>query len=91
MSMTRQEFLVSANVQGEILEFWLEQQWLIPQQTPDGTAFSEADLARARFISDLKAGLGVNDEGIDVVLHLVDQLHGLRRALEEVHRGNRPP
>jgi hypothetical protein len=26
----------------------------------------------------------VNDEGIPVILNLVDQLHGLRRALHEV-------
>jgi chaperone modulatory protein CbpM len=25
--------------------------------------------------------MGVNDEGIDVILNLLDQIHGLRRAL----------
>jgi len=35
-------------------------------------------------IRDLKADFGVNDEGVDVILHLVDQLHGLRRALEQL-------
>jgi chaperone modulatory protein CbpM len=41
------------------------------------------DLARAHFIRDLQA-LGVNDEGIPIVLDLVDQLHGLRRILREL-------
>jgi chaperone modulatory protein CbpM len=27
---------------------------------------------------------GVNDAGIDVILHLVDQLHGLRRSMNDV-------
>jgi chaperone modulatory protein CbpM len=27
--------------------------------------------------------MGVNDEGLDVILHLIDQMHGLRRALAE--------
>ena len=44
------------------------------------------DVARARFIGNLKTDLGVNDEGIDVILHLVDQLHGLRAALEQLKR-----
>jgi chaperone modulatory protein CbpM len=28
----------------------------------------------------------VKDEGIDVILHLVDQLHGLRHALAQLHQ-----
>ena len=35
---------------------------------------------------DVLFSLGVNDEGVDVILHLVDQLHGLRRALEQAQR-----
>ena len=85
MTMNKQQFLDSANLRVELLDFWLEQRWLIPAQTADGTTFSDMDLARAHFIQDLKAGLGVNDEGVDVILHLVDQLHGLRRALAELH------
>jgi hypothetical protein len=42
---------------------------------------SDVDAARALFIRDLQGDFGVNDEGIDLVLHLVDQVHGLRRAL----------
>jgi len=26
----------------------------------------------------------VNDDGISVVLHLIDQLHGLRRSMQEL-------
>ena len=45
--------------------------------------FTELDLARARLIHDLKHNMGVNDEGLDVILHLIDQMHGLRRALAQ--------
>jgi len=83
--MNKQEFLSHAGVQVRTLDLWLEQRWLIPAQTSEGISFSDMDLARARFIRDLKMDLGVNDEGIDVILHLVDQLHGLRRALERLH------
>jgi len=81
MIMTKQEFLTSSGVQVQTLEFWLEQEWLIPERTADGMNFSEKDVARARLIQDLKTDLGVNDEGIDVILNLLDQIHGLRRAL----------
>jgi chaperone modulatory protein CbpM len=91
MTMNKQQFLSSAGLRIEMLDFWIEQQWLIPEETADGAAFSDVDLARAHFIRDLKGDLGVNDEGVDVILHLVDQLHGLRRALEQLHRDHRTP
>ena len=91
MTMNKMQFLASAGLRIEMLDFWIEQQWLIPEETADGAAFSDVDLARAHFIRDLKADLGVNDEGVDVILHLVDQLHGLRRALEQLHVDHRPP
>jgi chaperone modulatory protein CbpM len=85
MIMNRQEFLTCSGVQVQTLEFWLEQRWLIPQETAAGMTFSDIDVARARLIQDLKTDFGVNDEGVDVILHLVDQLHGLRRALAQLH------
>jgi chaperone modulatory protein CbpM len=85
MIMNKQAFLSSTGLQMQTLEVWLEQRWLIPEQTSAGASFSDIDLARAHFIRDLKADLGVNDEGVDVILHLVDQLHGLRRVLEQLH------
>jgi chaperone modulatory protein CbpM len=85
MIMNRQEFLTCSGVQVQTLEFWLEQRWLIPQETSAGMTFSDIDVARARLIQDLKTDFGVNDEGVDVILHLVDQLHGLRRALAQLH------
>jgi len=88
--MNKQEFLNSSGVQVHVLDFWLEQRWLIPEETPAGVQFSDMDVARAHLIHDLKHDFGANDEGIDVILHLMDQLHGLRRAFaqlqEELHK-----
>ncbi|MBR0693950.1 chaperone modulator CbpM [Bradyrhizobium lablabi] len=84
--MTKQEFLASAGLEVQTLEFWIEQQWLIPEQTATETNFSDKDVARAHLIQDLKGGLGVNDEGVDVILHLIDQLHGLRHAFAQLHK-----
>lgn len=85
MTMSKQKFLTSSGLQMQTLEFWLEQQWIIPEETPAGPNFSDADIARARLIQDLKDDFGVNDEGVDVILHLMDQLHGLRQALVLLH------
>ncbi len=57
---------------------------MIPSRSNDDLAFSEADVARARLIRDLIDDLGVNAEGVGVALHLLDQIHGLRKAMAEV-------
>ena len=86
MTMNKQEFLAHAGVQVQTLDLWLEQRWLIPDQSSGAMTFSDMDVGRARLIRGLKTDFGVNDEGIDVILHLLDQLHGLRRALDQLHR-----
>lgn len=87
--MNKQEFLTYSGLQAQTLDFWLEQGWLIPKETSAGMNFSDIDVARARLIEDLKTNFGVNHEGVDVILHLIDQLHGLRRALAELHNNIR--
>jgi len=87
MIMNKQEFLTCSGLQVKTLEFWLEQRWLIPEQTAVGMKFSDADVARARLIQELKTGFRVNDEGVDIILHLIDQLHGLRHALAQLRNG----
>jgi chaperone modulatory protein CbpM len=86
MTMNKQEFLTCLGLEVQTLELWLEQQWLIPEQTSVEPRFSDIDVARARLIQELKTDFGVNDEGVDVILHLMDQLHGLRRALAQLHK-----
>ena len=75
MIMNKQEFLTNAGLQVQTLELWLDQRWLIADQASDEMTFSDTDVARAHLIRDLKGDFGVNDEGVDVILHLVDQLH----------------
>ena len=85
MIMTREQFIATSGVQTQTLEFWIEQEWLIPEQTPNGPTFSEVEIARAHLIRDLTSDLGVNEAGVDVILHLMDQIHGLRQALLGIH------
>lgn len=41
----------------------------------------DVDIARAALIVDLTDDMGLNEEGVDLVLDLLDQLYGLRSAL----------
>lgn len=81
MMIGAQEFRVRAGLEIETLSTWVETRWLLPVQDKEELSFSELDLARAHFIRDLKNDLGVNDDGVEIILNLVDQIHGLRHAL----------
>jgi chaperone modulatory protein CbpM len=67
------------------LNAWVEAEWLVPITGQRRFQFSEADLARARLIQDLRMDFGVNDEGISIILHLLDQLYGLRCLIRDIH------
>ena len=91
MRFSKQEFLSLAGMGHETLSAWIEEEWLIPNGSSAELSFSDIDIARARLIRELQLDLGVNDEGIGVILKLVDQLHGMRRAfldLRDVVRTN---
>ena len=91
--ITEREFLERARLDRRTLTVWIEEEWLIPAREADELAFTDMDLARVNLIRDLKDKMGVNEEGLDVVLHLVDQMHALRRALAaalESARDQRP-
>jgi chaperone modulatory protein CbpM len=83
MIISKLEFLSRTQLDQETLEVWIEEQWLIPDETAGEPAFSEIDLARAKLIWELKQDMGVNDEGIGIILDLLDQVHSLRQALAE--------
>lgn len=76
------EFYRISGIQQKALADWIEAEWIRPRQTRTGWRFSMIDVARAQLILDLRGPMGVNEEGLAVILHLVDQIHGLRRALE---------
>jgi chaperone modulatory protein CbpM len=77
----RREFLACTRIDEQALNFWLDIGWLLPWRQNGILQFSDVDVARAQLICDLRADFGVNDEGISVVLDLIDQIHGLRRML----------
>jgi chaperone modulatory protein CbpM len=87
--ITEREFLERARLDRGTLTIWVEEEWLIPGRSSHELAFTEMDLARANLIRDLKDNMGVNDEGLGVILHLLDQMHALRRALADTLKSAR--
>lgn len=75
-----QELLDRVRIDQGLLDIWIGEGWLLPQR---GTQplFTDMDVARARLIRELTEHLGVNDEGVRVILHLLDQVYGLRRRM----------
>jgi chaperone modulatory protein CbpM len=81
MILQRREFLARVSIDEQTLEVWLAEEWLIPVQSSHGEAYTEADVARAMLIHDLRNVMGVNEAGIGVALHLLDQLYCFRNAV----------
>ena len=77
-------FLLRARIDAQALETWIEAGWLSPRREAEDRFFSEVDVARAELIRDLTQEMGINEDGVAVVLDLVDQIHGVRQALREV-------
>lgn len=80
--MNHLEFCEHLSISSSTLTIWVERQWIIPEIDEEGDAFHDADLARGLLILDLTETMGVNHDGIDVIMALVDQVHGLRAKLQ---------
>jgi chaperone modulatory protein CbpM len=89
MKISREEFLSLAGMEHETLDAWIEEEWLRPRGSPVEPSFSDIDIARARLIRELQVDFGVNEEGVGVILNLVDQLYGMRRTLMELRQAIR--
>lgn len=83
MMLNELEFMQQAGLDQETLKLWIEEEWLIPSRGADGFTYTEMDLARVNLIHSLKDNMGVNEEGLGVILHLLDQMHSLRKAFAE--------
>ncbi len=86
MMLKRTEFIARVKIDEDTLDIWLSEQWLIPIHEAEQDAFTEADIARALLIQELEHNFGVNQPGISIALHLLDQLHGARAGLHKTKR-----
>jgi chaperone modulatory protein CbpM len=81
--MKAKHFPGSRQIESARLARWVEAGWLLPPAQDRAQGSSAVDRARAELIHDL-IDLGINDEAIPVILALIDQLHGMRRAMREL-------
>ncbi len=79
--LSEDEFCLQVGIEHRTLRVWVDEGWLAPERASAGLVLSEMDAARARLIRDLRESMGINDEGVGVILSLVDQVYGLRSAL----------
>jgi chaperone modulatory protein CbpM len=82
--MEMQQLIERSHLDPGVVNAWIEAEWLQPATDGTGLDFSEADFARALLIQELRMDFGVNDDGIAIVLHLLDQLYGLRSLLKDI-------
>lgn len=91
-----QEAAIETGVDERALLIWVQNEWIIPahllededlnSQNPYQCEFDEEDLARVRLIRTLQAEFGVNDNSIDIILHLLDQVHHLQQRVRKLER-----
>ena len=78
--------ILEARIDRPTLEEYIARQWLRPISSQSGWRFEEIDIARLQLVCHLTQDIEVNDEGMDVVLSLLDQLYGLRAHMQKLTR-----
>lgn len=73
--------LIEGLAQAE-LRAWVKAGWVRPDRRGSRYIYREIDLARVRFIHEIRNELQVGEDALPVVLSLVDQIHGLRGTLK---------
>ena len=59
----------------EEITHYIEEEWITPFEE---NAFDDEDVERIRLIHDLIENLGVNEDSVPIILHLIDQIHALQ-------------
>ena len=74
-----------ANMHPQTLRTYEARGLIAPQRSPKGTRlYSQQDVERLRRIQEMTAELGLNLAGVERVLALEDEVHGMNRRIEEL-------
>ena len=68
------------------VEHWVERGLLRPTAEGEAWIFEPVDVARAGLLADLSEQMGFDDEAVETVVGLLDQVHTLRRQLDQLAR-----
>ena len=71
-----------AGLPQEIILQFISHEWIQPVDS-EHLILDEEDIARLKLIWELKQDLGVNDEAVPIILHLIDQLNRLHFELKQ--------
>jgi len=87
MKLTRlDEACDLCGVKKEVIIHFVQEEWIHPVDVTS-MEMDDEDLARIRLIRDLKDDFGVNDEGMSIILQLLDQLNRLHLELAKHQQG----
>ena len=67
----------------ETILSWIKCRLIQPADL-SGPFFDEEDLSRIRLISEVKSLYQVNDDAIEIILHLIDQIHLLNSEIRRL-------
>ena len=63
---------------------WVEAEIVLPVQGAQGPVYRQVDVARLQLLAELTEQFDLSDDGLVVVMRLVDQMHALRSDLRSV-------
>jgi len=89
MAKTLTEVVAATSVSEAEITAWVRESWVLPARAEGRWYFDAADEARIALIAQLHHDMGIDEEAMPLVLHLLDQLYSLRAALGEVHQAYR--
>ncbi|MEZ4814178.1 MAG: chaperone modulator CbpM [Bdellovibrionota bacterium] len=73
-----EELCIEVAIEEETLESFIQREWLKPLDQ-DTMKFDDEDMRRLVLILELQRDFNVNEEGLDIILHLLDQLNSLKK------------
>lgn len=76
--------MMEARIDRAALETYIAREWVRPHRKKAGLYFEDIDIARLELVCHLTQDIEVNEEGMDVVLSLLDQLYGLRAHMRHL-------
>ncbi|MDQ1195453.1 chaperone modulator CbpM [Agrobacterium sp. SORGH_AS 787] len=82
--MNQEEFAHNLQIDIAQLRALTERGWISPLMIDGQETFRDVDQARAELIADLTNEMGINDDGVEAVLALLDQLYSLRHAVGDL-------
>ena len=67
------------------LEVYISRAWVRPAGRKRAWRFEAIDIERVRLVYSLHHEMNLGEDAMDIVLHLLDQVYGLREQMRRLH------